>query len=221
MITRRQLIVSGAMLGGGGLGLMVHPAMRSRDNQRASANFDIPDEFGAWRSLPASRIILPPDDALSQAAYQQQLVKAYSDGLGPPVTVVAAYGSRQTYALQLHRPEICYPASGFSLLAQSRGHLDVGDRSIAVGWITARRGTRIDRIVYWTRIADEFVDDIWRQRLTIARRAVAGELADGMLIRISTESLRPEEMDARLARFASGWSGALSPRAKALVWGGL
>ncbi len=182
MTSRRDVVLGCTLLGGGALGLLVHPSLRSGEATRERAWFEMPDAFGAWRSLPASRIILPPDDALAEAAYQRQIVKVYSDGQGPPVTLVAAYGERQTYALQLHRPEICYPASGFRLLSQSAGTLIVGETALAVGWITAQRGSRTDRILYWTRIADEFVDDIWHQRWTIARGALSGEIADGMLV---------------------------------------
>ena len=42
-----------------------------------------------------------------------------------------AYGKNQSDALQLHKPEICYPAQGFTLLAKQNTPLDLLGKPIA------------------------------------------------------------------------------------------
>ena len=74
-----------------------------------------PDHVGEWRYETASGIVLPPPDELARLLYDQQVTRGYVSEKQQPVMLVMAYGSSQGGMLQVHRPEICYPASGFRL----------------------------------------------------------------------------------------------------------
>jgi EpsI family protein len=50
---------------------------------------------------------------------------------GYRIMLSIAYGKNQSDALQLHKPEICYPAQGFTLLAKQNTPLDLLGKPIA------------------------------------------------------------------------------------------
>lgn len=209
MINRRNLLVS-SILSLGGLGaLLVHPALRTHRPAQAGSAISLPEAFGPWRALPAERVILPPADAQSVASYQQLTVGAYSDGKGPALVVLVASGALQTYALQLHRPEACYPSSGFTTLSLTKAERQLGGRPVAINWMEAKRGERVDRLLYWTRLGDRFTSDVWDQRVQVAMNAFRGDRSDGVLVRISAETRASQASDARIAQFANAWLEAL------------
>lgn len=157
---------------------------------------------------------------MSDAAYSQVLAQAYSDGLGPAVIVLIAYGPMQTHALQLHRPEACYPASGFEIVKQGHSALLLDRRTLPVNWLEARRGTRVDRLLYWTRIGESFTSDIWEQRATLLKHALEGKVTDGILIRLSLEALASDSADRRLVQFARRWVDALDSDVREFILDG-
>jgi len=55
------------------------------------------------------------------------LKDALSSGFteGRVVTLLLAYNRAQSYASQLHRPDVCYPASGFKILRQKDVDIDI------------------------------------------------------------------------------------------------
>jgi EpsI family protein len=169
--------------------------------------------------LPADRVILPPPDALSQAAYEQLSVGAYADGRGPAIIVLVAYGPVQTHSLQLHRPETCYPSSGFQILGQASDEIALGSHSVPVSWMEAKRGSRVDRLVYWTRIGNTFTSSLWDQRLAIAKQAFQGAPTDGVLVRISLEAQASDQTDVRLLKFVQAWLQALTQSDQDLLVG--
>ena len=219
MIDRRTFLLSGTLCAGGLGALSVHPAFRTSGTQHDASQLGLPEAFGVWRTLPAESVILPPADALSKAAYEQIAVAAYSNGQGPAIVVLVAYGPLQTHALQLHRPETCYPSSGFEILEQKIDEVALAGRRVPAGWMEAQRGNRIDRLLYWTRIGTTFTRDLWDQRLTIARNAFQGAPSDGVLVRISMEAEASEQMDLRLVEFCRAWLEALRGSERALLLG--
>lgn len=208
MIDRRTIVLSSLLCAGGAAAWAVHPGIVRSGGKRHEHPINLPESFGQWRSLPADRVVLPPDDALSQAAYQQLSVRAYSDERGPAIIALTAYGAVQTHALQLHRPETCYPSSGFRIVSRDDTVLKVGGRVIHANWMAAQRGERLDRLLYWTRIGESFTAGIWDQRLAIAKNAFQGTLADGILVRLSVEAMATPETDMRLLAFVRAWVAA-------------
>lgn len=125
----------------------------------------------------------------------------------------------QTNALQLHRPESCYPSSGFAIGEQARSDLLLDGKKVPVSWLEARRGRRVDRLLYWARVGQTFTGDIWEQRATMVRNALKGKLTDGVLIRLSVESPASEASDMRLEHFARLWVDALAADVRQLLLG--
>lgn len=217
MIDRRALLICSLLCAGGASAWAVHPSGLHSRRGTGETPVVLPQSFGQWRSLPPDRVVLPPADAMSQAAYQQLSVAAYSDGRGPAIVALVAYGAVQTHALQLHRPETCYPSSGFQILSLEPAAVNISGRQVHANWMAAQRGERIDRLFYWTRIGSSFTTGSWDQRLAIARHAFAANPADGVLVRLSVEATATPDTDKRILSFLREWVAALDEKGRRVL----
>jgi hypothetical protein len=75
----------------------------------------VPTEIGRWKFVTNSGLVVPPEDQLQQALYSQLVTRIYDNGSGPPIMLLVAYSASETGFLQVHRPEFCYTAAGYSL----------------------------------------------------------------------------------------------------------
>jgi len=149
----------------------------------------VPHRIGHWTNDSTGGVVLPPPDQLAQLTYSQQVARTYIADDMPPVMFLMAYGGSQTGMLQIHRPEICYPASGFKLSAtQETSFPWAPGRSIPVRRFTAQSDTRMERVLYWTRIGYELPVSWAEQRVAAMRNSVMGYIPDGLLVRISVAS---------------------------------
>jgi len=132
------------------------------------------------------------------------VARAYTSPDEPPVMLLMAYGSSQGGMLQIHRPEICYPASGFRLSETKITSIPINNgHEVPVRGFTARSDTRLEQVLYWTRIGD-LVPTSWTgQRLAVIRNNLAGSVPDGLLVRLSTVSPDAAQSQAILKRFAA------------------
>ena len=105
-----------------------------------------------------------------------------------------AYGGDQSDAMQLHKPEVCYPAQGFQIIKQEKGGLDIKDDVIPVKRLLAVQGNRIEPITYWTTVGDEVAVDGWKWKLAQMKYALSGTIPDGLIFRVS--SIQPDESAA-------------------------
>jgi len=180
----------------------------------------IPRQLAQWRFETASGLVLPPPDQLAAQLYSQQLTRVYSAPGLPPVMLLIAYGDSQNGMLQLHRPEVCYPASGYTL-SRTR-HLDVPIHPsgvIPVQRFTAISSTRIEQLLYWTRIGDLLPRSWAAQRWAVVENNLKGIIPDGALVRLSTISAAPDDADRLLAQFAATMIDAVGPRGRRLLIG--
>lgn len=217
---RREFLVSGLLASGGIAAMAVHPQLHFAPAGMAPTLEAIPSRFFGWESLAPSQVILPPNDALSDDIYQSLFIRAYTDGDGPPVVAVVAVSVQQSYSLQLHRPEICYPASGFAIADEGMAALRLGGREVSSQLLTATRANRRDRVLYWTRIGDHFPATVWQQRTIIAANALRRRNADGALVRCSIPASEGIADDERLSNFVETFAGALPPDLQTLLLGG-
>ena len=201
--SRRDLLIGGAMLATGAITFARLPRRRVATIGAHRLEKLIPLEFGRWKFETSSGLVQPPPDALSSLLYDQQIARAYTTDDAPPVMLSVAYGSSQGGMLQVHRPEVCYPASGFRL---SRTELHpiarAGAPSIPARSFTASSDTRIEQVLYWTRIADMLPTGWTVQRIDIMRSNLAGMIPDGLLVRFSTVTPDVGVAYATLERFA-------------------
>jgi EpsI family protein len=146
----------------------------------------IPDQIGPWKFVTASGLVVPPEDQLALTVYSQLLTRVYYDGK-TPIWLLIAYSADQTGFLQVHRPEFCYTAAGYTLSQFAPHRIQLGSTaSITTNSLTATRDDAIEKLVYWTRIGHHIPLSWAQQKFTIAEENLQGFIPDAALIRIST-----------------------------------
>jgi EpsI family protein len=215
-IDRRRVMLGSALIGAAGLAVAARPPRPHTRLSQDALDRAVPITVPGYRTIDTSGVVLPPQDALSQLIYDGLVIRSYLAPDGMPLSLVVAYGATQDYALQLHRPEICYPASGFRVGAVDAVPLSLEGHPIAASTLLATRGSRQERLLYWTRLGDRFPVTLWQERAAIVAAALRHEAADGVLVRLSTSA---EGGASALLDFAHAWAAALPPVGRTLLLG--
>ena len=194
-LSRRHLLMGGALLAVSGLAFARTPVRRYPDLKQKQFEALFPGSFGQWRTHVASELVLPPESDLADKLYQHMLTRTYVNDEGVGIMFLAAYNSEQLNNVQLHRPEICYYASGFSIDRSSPYSVPAGQHdTIPARAITATMGSRVEQILYWTRIGEDFPQSWASQRVSMTKANLAGYMADGLLLRVSV--INPDQDQA-------------------------
>jgi len=215
--------MGGALLAVSGLAFAREPDQRYKDLNDEQFEALFPSSFGDWRTLPVSELVLPPESDLANQLYQHILTRTYvnSDGVG--VMFLAAYNSMQLNNVQLHRPEICYYAGGFSIDRSEAVDLAVNvsgeEVVIPARTVTAVQGTRNENILYWTRIGSNFPQSWLAQRLAMTKANIEGYLADGLLLRMSVINKDHEKSLSDMQGFINDMLAHSGPAARNMVAG--
>ena len=147
-----------------------------------------PKTFDDWvvdTSQPV-QLVSPDTQAILDKLYNQILSRIYVHRIsGQRVMLSVAYGGDQSDGTRAHRPEICYPAQGFEVIANHEARLQAPEQSIRVRQLVARLGGRIEPISYWVTVGDRIALGPGEQKLAQLRYGIAGYISDGMLVRIS------------------------------------
>jgi EpsI family protein len=208
---RRSMLLGGLFAASAGAVLLRQP--REKIDYLGANKLEklIPKAFGQWEFATTSGLVVPPEDALESAIYSQLLTRVYTDGINAPVMLLIAQSAGQTGILQIHRPEVCYPAGGYQLSGLMPSALTAGPRPVRGNRLTATRPGRSEQILYWTRIGDAMPTTWGQQRWTIARDNLRGKIPDAVLVRVSSVDPDAEATFARLGTFIEAMVGALPP----------
>lgn len=216
MIDRRELLIGGACLAAAASAEAMRPRTRMSLLHGTKLESVIPKRFGAWTERQAQGLVTPQsENSLAAKLYTQSVGRFYERPDGALVMMLIAYGDTQSDALQLHRPEVCYPAFGFTI-SQNR----VASYPIAPGVdvpgrnLTATSPGRDEHISYWTRVGEYLPTSNGEQRQAKLRQAIAGLIPDGVLVRLSSLDNDPEAAFALNARFAADLLNAVAPAAR-------
>jgi EpsI family protein len=147
-----------------------------------------PWRAGEWSGRPASDIAaVSPPGTLAAKLYGEIVQRSYHlEGADTDVMMLLAHGDSQTEDLQLHRPEICYPAFGFELSQDGPVAIPIENGvSLPARRLIADQPGRRENIVYWTRLGDYLPDSASKQRLDRLKTSMEGIIADGLLARFS------------------------------------
>ena len=158
----------------------------------------VPKSFAGWEFASASGLVLPPDDQLRDQIYSQLLTRTYTMQGGHEIMLLIAYNAGQDGVVQIHRPEVCYPASGFRLVENQEHSTQVSPgHSIPSRFIIAENSMRKEKIIYWTRVGTDFPRKWAEQRLAVFEQNLRGYIPDGLLIRISSvnDNVDPADLD--------------------------
>lgn len=184
-------------------------------DERPTIDLDtmVPKAFGQWRDPGeiALQIVNPEQSALLKTIYTQTLTRSYVNAQGYRIMLSIAYGRDQSDNLQLHKPEICYPAQGFTLDSKQGGSLVLGEQSIPSTRLLTHLGKRVEPVTYWTVVGDHVTTSSVNKKLTEMRYGLQGVMPDGMLVRVSSIDRDTEQAYRLQAEFAAALVAAIAP----------
>lgn len=196
-LSRRDILVGGAMLAVAGISYARQPKAPPPLLGKTKLDTLIPNQIGRWTYQTKSGLVLPPRDQLSERIYDDLTTRVYTAPDGTGVMLLIAYSGQQDGMLQIHRPEVCYPASGYQLTRMVDHRIPIGGgRDVPSRFIVAEGLSRIEQLIYWTRIGPSFPTGWLGQREAVISENLKGIIPDGVLVRVST--IAPDN-DAALA----------------------
>ncbi|WP_153115692.1 exosortase-associated protein EpsI, B-type [Rhodocyclus tenuis] len=220
----RNSILLALMLAASGLAFALRPTQKiAEQGPKVDLETMIPQAFGDWREeqQSATQIVDPQQKAMIDKIYKQTLSRTYVNGEGYRIMLSISYGSDQTDSMQVHKPEVCYPAQGFVLQGKQVGSLKTSQGSIPVTRIFATLGQRSEPVTYWTTVGDRVVASGINKKLIEMSYGLTGKIPDGMLIRISSIDPEAAKAYAMQDRFAAQMLAGLAPEYRQRVAGNL
>jgi EpsI family protein len=217
---RRTMIVGGALAATSLIANLRRPDIPFRMLHEEKLDDLFPKKVGNWACESNSGLVLPPQDQLRDRIYNRLLTRFYSSPTDLPVMLLIAYSRTQDGVLQVHRPEVCYPAAGYELLENHFEPLDVGRGLIVPAhFISTRSSSRHEQLIYWTRIGNAFPTRWWAQHVAVAQENLIGHVPDGVLVRVSTAATDDRQAIAVLKNFTLAMLALLSPLARRVLFG--
>jgi EpsI family protein len=210
----RNLTLLALMLATSGLTLALRPSHKITDHGLAIDLAEmVPRIFGEWHEEQnkSIQIVDPQQQETIDKIYTQTLSRTYVNTEGYRVMLSMAYGDDQREGMQMHYPEVCYPAQGFTLQDKKNGTLQTINGSIPVTRLLTSLGQRNEPITYWTTIGDRVFQGNIQKKLTEMRYGLSGEIPDGMLIRVSSIDSETSDAYEIQSKFINQMLGALKP----------
>ena len=196
------------------------PTQRLADTRpRVDLETLFPKAFGDWRvdDRTPALLVSPDQKALLDKIYNQTLARTYVNGKGERIMLSVAYGGDQSDATRAHRPEVCYPAQGFQISADTRGVVDLPSGPLRVRRLVARQGGRNEPITYWIMVGERAVLTGTEQKLAQLSYSTRGVVPDGMLVRVSSISTETAQAFSLQQSFVVDLAAALPPQQRTAV----
>lgn len=219
----KYLLIGLAMLAAAGMAIALTPRDRIADHgPKLDLEAMIPKHFGNWQ-MDETVVPIMPDpgqQALLNKIYSQVLSRTYISGTGSQIMLAIAYGGDQSDAMQVHQPEICYPAQGFQIYRIFWDKLKtINGQLIPVKRLVAVQGPRNEPITYWITLGKEVPDGSLRWKLAQLKYGLTGKIPDGLLFRVSSISPDDSAAFALENRFINDLLAALPSSARAKLAG--
>lgn len=220
-MNRRDVLMGGALLSAAGAAFAMTPRKRLVLLGDRKLEDVIPARISDWEHVQSSDFVLPKSPgSLADRLYSQTLARLYKSPTRLPMMVVIAYGAVQNDLLQLHRPEVCYKAVGYTISSSRRAMVPLGRAvELPVRELSATADQRLEQICYWTRIGDDLPTDGSEQRWVKLRQQLHGFLSDGILVRISTAAPPEKIVFDELTEFAAAMVEAIKPADRKILIG--
>jgi len=193
--------------------LAFRPDTKIADITQISLESMIPRRIGDWHEDPQRnvQVVNPQTQAMLDKLYSQLLVRVYVDEEGYRIMLSLAYGSDQRGTLQAHKPEVCYPAQGFTLHSNVLVPLSTPFGEIPAQRLYTTRGPRAEPVTYWYTVGDTAVQTKLQKRLVDLRYGLTGQIPDGMLFRVSSIDANEDRARRKQDRFVNQLLQAISP----------
>jgi EpsI family protein len=214
MIARRDLLLGAACLAGAAGGAALKPRREVRLLKSGKVADLAPATFGGWVSEDVGDpYAVNGKGTLSAKLYNELVVRQYvNEAAQSAVLMLLAYGGKQSDELQLHRPEICYPAFGYALVRNEPLALPVGPGvTVPARRLAAEQDDRRESIIYWSRMGELLPQDAAQQRAARLQIGMQGIVPDGLLCRFSMSGENVERNWKTIDGFVTELLGAIAP----------
>lgn len=219
VLNRRNFLIGGALVAASAAAYWRQPSVVNDVLEEDVFEAWVPENFGDWEVVAHSGVVLPPPDALSDRLYDNIVTRVYTAPGQPAVMLLLAYNNSQDGVLQVHRPEVCYPAGGFQLSETRPVQLPAPGKAVPANIFTATAPDRVEQVAYFTRLGSAFPRSWAEQRLAVMRANLEGAIPDGMMMRVSTIGMGQVEAEKLLGGFSNEFIGAASPELQRLLLG--
>lgn len=213
MISRRNLLIGASCVAAAGTAWQLKPQRRLSLLGNRKMEVIIPRAMEGWTSASSEGFVKPKLQGLAATLYSEIVERSFvSPEDGADVMLLVAYGGTQGDVVQLHRPEVCYPALGFSIQSKKVGAVTISSlASVPSVRIIATAGDRTENIVYWTRLGEDLPTDGTQQRRILLKDAMAGFIPDGVLVRASVVNSDSDAAFKALDKFVPALLAAMKP----------
>jgi EpsI family protein len=185
---RVSILVAALMLSASVGAIMLRPETKTANLHPFSLDTMVPKDFGDWHEQPqrTAQVINPQTQELLDKLYSQILTRVYVNAAGYQIMLSVAYGSDQRGSLQAHKPEVCYPAQGFTLVTNEESQVATPFGAIPARRLFTRLGPRAEPVTYWFTSGDTAVRSKLQKRLVDLRFGLTGQIPDGLIFRVSS-----------------------------------
>lgn len=221
-VLRRNFLIGATCAAGAAAAFALTPRRRVALMPTGALGALAPAAFGAWSSRDVTDLVAPKVEGdLVSRLYDQTLERIYSDAAtGATVMVLLAHGDTQSNELQLHRPEVCYPAFGFEISSTRTDMLALSPGALLPArLLVAEAPGRRENIIYWTRLGEFLPTSENEQRLDRIKTALRGVVSDGLLARFSLVSDDSAGASTILKAFVTDFVKSIAPAKRAAFVG--
>jgi EpsI family protein len=213
----KKWLLLALMLLSAGLGASLKPTIFLADELPTIVlSTMVPTAFGDWKEIPQTmtQIVDPQQRETLERIYSETLNRTYVNAQGYRVMLSLAYGKNQSKGLELHSPEVCYPAQGFMLTNRKKSELQIQGKPLQSTRLETNLGQRYEPVTFWTAIGDTVTYGSMQKRLVELRYAMTGRIPDGILVRVSSIDRETEQAYAMQTRFANEMIAAIAPESR-------
>ena len=211
----RNLLLLTLMLAASGMAVALRPTQKIADQgPKVDLEAMIPLAVGEWREEKkySAQIVDPSQLETINRIYSKTLSRTYVNTKGERIMLSIAYGEDQRDSVQLHYPEVCYPAQGFQVLSNRKGELQAQGGKIPVRRLETRlEQQRLEPVTYWTMIGKQAVLGGMDKKLAEMHFGLRGEIPDGLLFRVSSIDANTERAFASQNQFVENLLVAVDP----------
>lgn len=215
MPINRIAFLLAALMAAASVGAMIARPTAKVAEQGPRVNLEtlVPKRFQGWREEPqrVAQVINPQTQQLLDRLYSQILSRTYVNDAGYRIMLSIAYGTDQREGMEAHKPEVCYPAQGFSLVNSQPVELATPFGAIPARRLLTTLGPRREPVTYWYTVGDQSVSGSIRKKLVEMSFGLTGRIPDGLLFRVSAIDPDPARAYRMQDDFVGRLLGAVPP----------
>lgn len=185
---------------------------------------EIPLLFSRWEKQQTNiaEVVDPTQQAVLKYLYTETLSASYINANKGLVMLSIAYGKDQRDGNDVHQPDLCYPAQGFTVIEQRELPLVLdANRSIVVKYMKTQKGQRIEPLIYWTTLGDAVYRGKLQKKIIDFKYSRDNLIPDGMIVRVSTIEEDSAIAMASITDFVTDWYASMPEQQRKRYFGEL